>query len=161
MASTGEVAHIGDTYLEAFFASWISTEQKIKGKRLLVSADEAYRPKLFGPLKLLENQGWDLYATEGTHAFLASQGIGSVSVYKVGEKYEPNVATLLSEQRVDLIINLPKAGDRNPAGFKIRRLAIDHHIPVITNPELAMIFLQCLAECDLAAPPVRSWQETC
>ena len=27
MASTGEVAHIGDHYLEAFFASWLSTEQ--------------------------------------------------------------------------------------------------------------------------------------
>ena len=38
--------------------------------------------------------------------------------------------------------------EKNTAGFKIRRLAIDHHIPLITNPQLAQIFLQCLAEID-------------
>jgi carbamoyl-phosphate synthase large subunit len=159
MASTGEVAHIGNTYHEAFFASWLSTEQSIKGKRLLVSADQEFRAKLLSPLQILEAKGWDLFATEGTHAFLTSRGVGSVSVYKVGEKYEPNIATLLAEQKVDLIINLPRPQDKNNAGFKIRRLAIDHHIPLITNPQLAQIFLQCLAEVDLKGLPVRSWAE--
>jgi hypothetical protein len=157
MASTGEVAHIGNGYHEAFFASWLSTEQSVKGKRLLISADPEFRGKLLSPLLILETKGWDLFATEGTHAFLTSRGIGSVSVYKVGEKYEPNVATLLAEQKVDLIINLPKAQDKSEAGFKIRRLAIDHHIPLITNPQLAQIFLQCLAEVDPRNLQVRSW----
>jgi len=159
MASTGEVAHIGDSYHEALFLSWLSTEQKVKGKRLLVSASLEYRAKLLGPLKALEAHGWDLYATEGTHAFLTSRGVGSVSVYKVGERYEPNVATLLSNQKVDLIINLPRPQDKNEDGFKIRRLAIDHHIPLITNPQLAPLFLQCLAEIDPSRLPVRSWKE--
>jgi hypothetical protein len=160
MASTGEVAHIGDSYLEAFFASWLSTEQTLKGKRLLVSASAEYRPKLLAPLKALESRGWDIYATEGTHAFLTSRGIGSVSVYKVGERYEPNITTLLANQKVDLIINLPRIQEKNEeAGFKIRRLAIDHHIPLVTNPQLAQIFLQCLAEIDPAHLPVRSWKE--
>jgi len=160
MASTGEVAHIGDSYYEAFFASWLSTEQKLRGKRLLVTASMEFRPKLLAPLIALESQGWDLYATEGTHAFLTSRGVGSVSVYKVGEKYEPNVVTLLSHQKIDLIINLPRAQEKNEdAGFKIRRLAIDHHIPLITNPQIAQIFLQCLVEIDLSRLPIRSWAE--
>lgn len=159
MASTGEVAHIGDSYYEAFFASWLSTEQKLKGKRLLISAKPEFRLKLMASLIALENKGWDLYATEGTHAFLTSQGVGSVSVYKVGEKYEPNVATMLAHQRVDLIINLPGPQEKNDAGFKIRRLAIDHHIPLITNPQLAQIFLHCLAELDESRLPVHSWAE--
>jgi hypothetical protein len=71
----------------------------------------------------------------------------------------PNIATLLTEQKVDLIVNLPRTQDKNEAGFKIRRLAIDHHIPLITNPQLAQIFLQCLAEVDPASLPVRSWGE--
>ncbi|MDE3046664.1 MAG: carbamoyl-phosphate synthase (glutamine-hydrolyzing) large subunit, partial [Verrucomicrobiota bacterium] len=33
MASTGEVANISDHYLQAFFASWLSTEQSVRGKR--------------------------------------------------------------------------------------------------------------------------------
>lgn len=160
MASTGEVAYIGDTYLEAFFASWLATEQKISGKKLLISVGGDYRIKLLESLRHLETQGWDIYATEGTHDFLSKHGVGSVSVYKVGEKYEPNVSTLLSQRKVDLIINIPHAGSaKNTAGFKIRRLAIDHHIPLITNLQLAQIFLHCLADVDMDQVAPRSLQE--
>ncbi len=161
MASTGEVAHIGDSYLEAFFASWLSTEQKLKGKRLLVTACQSYKGKLLGALKALDAKGWDLFATEGTHAFLASKGIGSVSVYKVGEKYEPNITTLMAKQAIDLIINLPEPQNNDPSGYQIRRLAIEHHIPLITNPQLAAIFLQCLVDLNPQELPIRSWEEFC
>jgi carbamoyl-phosphate synthase large subunit len=156
MASTGEVANVSEHYLEAFFYSWLSTEQSVKGKRLLVSIGGDYKIKLLPALRLLEEKGWDLYATEGTHDFLAKRGVGSFSVYKVGEKYEPNVATLLSHKKVDLIINIPRSGTSTDSeGYKIRRLAIDHHIPLLTNLQLATIFLQCLAELDLAQVPIR------
>ena len=150
MASTGEVAHISERYLDSFFSSWLATEQSIRGKRLLISASAEHRAKLILPLKLLEEKGWDLYATEGTHDSLAKMGIGSFSVHKIGEKYEPNVATLISQQKIDLILNIPKSGiDPNPEEYKIRRLAIDYHIPLITNPQLAAVFLQCLGELAL------------
>ncbi|MDE3046601.1 MAG: carbamoyl-phosphate synthase (glutamine-hydrolyzing) large subunit [Verrucomicrobiota bacterium] len=160
IASTGEVAHIGEHYLEAFFASWLSTEQTISGKKLFVSVPGDYRIKLLESLRQLETQGWDLYATEGTHDFLSKHGVGSVSLYKVGEKYEPNVSTILAQRKVDLIINIPRgSAEKNSAGFKIRRLAIDHHIPLITNLQLAQIFLQCLAELDIEEIPARSLRE--
>lgn len=160
MASTGEVANISDHYLQSFFSSWLSTEQSIEGKRILVSIGADYKIKLLPALKALEEQGWDLYATEGTHDFLSKRGVGSVSVHKVGEKYEPNVATLIAQKKVDLIINIPKAGGSAlTEGFKIRRLAIDHHIPLITNLQLAAIFLQCLAELDVEGLPIRPLYE--
>ncbi len=160
MASTGEVANLGDSYLEAFFASWLSTEQEIKGKRLLVSITSDFRPKLVESLRKLEMQGWDLHATEGTHDYLSKHGVGSVSIYKIGEKYEPNVATLIGGRKVDLIINLPPPGsEKSTGGYKIRRLAIDHHIPLITNLQLAQIFLQCLAEIDPKDLPAKSLRE--
>lgn len=160
MASTGEVAHIGDNYLEAFFASWASTEQKLSGQKLFVSLPGDYRIKLLDPLRLLQTQGWDLYATEGTHAFLLKHDIQSTLLYKIGEPLEPNVSTFLSHRKVDLIINIPRgASDKNSAGFKIRRLAIDHHIPLITNLQLAQVFLQCLAELDRENLPIRSLSE--
>jgi carbamoyl-phosphate synthase large subunit len=161
MASTGEVANINDSYLEAFFASWLSTEQQIQGKRLLVSISGDFRQKLFEPIRILEHQGWELFATEGTHDYLSKRGVGSVSVYKVGEKYEPNVATLLAQKKVDLIVNIPRGagGSRATGGYLIRRLAIDHHIPLITNLQLAQILLQCLCEIDPKELPIHSWQE--
>ncbi len=155
MASTGEVANVSEHYLESFFASWLSTEQAVRGKRLLVSVSADFRMKLLPALKALEEQGWDLSATEGTHDYLAKRGIGSVSVYKVGEKYEPNIATLIAQQKIDLILNIPSSGTQpNSEGFKIRRLAIDHHIPLITNAQLAVVFLQCLAELNTDQLPI-------
>lgn len=160
MASTGEVANINENYLEAFFASWLSTEQSLSGKRLLVSVSGDYRFKLLEWLRRLDEQGWDLSATEGTHDFLTQHGVGSISVYKVGEKHEPNIATLLSQRKVDLIINIPRGlNEKNSAGYKIRRLAIDHHIPLITNLQLAQIFLQSLAELKFNELPIHSWKE--
>jgi carbamoyl-phosphate synthase large subunit len=155
MASTGEVANISEHYLDAFFASWLSTEQSIRGKKLLVSVSEDFRMKLLPALQALEEQGWDLYATEGTHDFLAKRGIGSFAVHKVGEKYEPNIATLIAQQKVDLILNIPRSATQpNSEGYKIRRLAIDHHIPLITNLQLAIVFLQCLSELDIDHRPL-------
>lgn len=160
MASTGEVANINDNYLEAFLASWLSADQKISGKKLLVSINEDFRSKLLDSLKILDAQGWDLFTTEGTHDFLAKRGVGSIFVYKAKEKYEPNIDSLLTQKKIDLIINIPRGtGSRNSAGYMIRRLAIDHHIPLITNLQLAQIFLQCLCEIDLNQLPIHSWQE--
>lgn len=160
MASTGEVATLGDQFLETFFTSWLSTEQTVRGKRLLVSATLDHRLKLLEPLKRLEELGWELYATEGTHDFLAKRGVGSVSVYKVSEGFEPNVTTLISKQEIDLIINIPTSSStRLSEGFKIRRLAIDHLVPLITNLQLASVMLHALSEVDQDHLEVRSWRE--
>ena len=38
-------------------------------------------------------------------------------------------------------------------------MAIDHHIPLITNPQKAQIMLQCLIDLKDTALPVHSWRE--
>lgn len=161
MASTGEVACLGNNLLEAFFLSWMATEQSIHKKRLLVSIEGNNKGKFLESLKKLEDAGWDLYATEGTHAFLSQGGIASRCIYKASEKIEPNVTTLISNRAVDLIINIPKGVGLNMKsdGFTIRRLSIDHHIPLITNMQIAQIFLQCLIEVDPSRIPVAPWKK--
>jgi carbamoyl-phosphate synthase large subunit len=160
MASTGEVAVLSEHFQDAFFSSWLATEQCVQGKNLLISATTDHRLKLLPLLERLDELGWNLYATHGTHDFLAQRGIGSISVYKVGEGHEPNIATLIGKKEIDLIINIPKnSSPRLTEGFKIRRLAIDHLIPLITNVQLAAVFLQCLAELDPEKLKVLSWRE--
>ncbi len=161
MASTGEVGCLGRTYLESFITSWLATEQEIKGKRLLVSIGGDKKSKLLEQIKAIADQGWALYATAGTHDFLDANGIASTRVFKTQEKDEPNIRTILTRQAVDLIINIPRNGgsDQTTSGFALRRLATDHHIPLITNIQLAQLFLRCLAELPLTKLPVLSWQE--
>lgn len=161
MASTGEVACLGGDLLEAFLSAWLATDQTIPKKRLLISIGGDKKIKLLEVLKHLEENGWELYATEGTHEFLSHHGVASVCLYKASERIEPNVTTLLSNKEVDLIVNIPRgaAAQAQTDGFKIRRLAIDHHLPLITNLQIAQIFLQCLAEVDPTKIPIKSWRE--
>lgn len=162
MASTGEVACLGNDLLDAFFLSWLATEQNVRGKRILVSIARDKKVKLLEQLMQLDSQGWEIWATEGTHDFLCQHGIASRCAYKASEKSEPNVTTLIAGQKVDVIVNIPQSlgSSRNKTdGYTIRRLSIDHHIPLITNLQNAMIFLQCLAELKMDQLSVHSWKE--
>lgn len=161
MASTGEVACIADDLLEAFYLSWQSTGQSIKNKRLLISLPNSHKNRFSKLLSQLETKEYELYCTEGTHDYLSSRGIGTRCVFKVREAIEPNVGTLITDNTLDLIINIPGSfpqGGTESDGFAIRRLAIDHHIPLITNEKIAELMLRCLVELD-EKPAVKSWNE--
>lgn len=162
MASTGEVACLGENLYEAYLRSWLATEQKLPTKRLLVTVSDDHKAKLLPYLKQLEEQGWELYSTSGTHTFLSKNGVGSYFVYKASDQCEPNISTLISQRNVELIINIPTTSGIHTAtdGFIIRRMAVDHHIPLITNLQIAQIMLQCLIDFKGKLPePILSWQQ--
>lgn len=161
MASTGEVACLGDHLLEAFFTSWVATEQKVIGKRILVSVGGDKKEKLVEELRVLEKRGWILYATPGTHEFLSKKGITSICLFKASEEKSPNVLDLISEKKIDLIINIPKNAVHTTIsdGYKIRRLAIDRNIPLITNLQIAHYFLQSLVDYFPHRFHIKSWNE--
>ena len=162
MASTGEVACLADSYLEAFFTSWLATEQTISSKRLLLSVGGDSKVKLLGGARKLFAQGWKIYATEHTHQYLTEHGIISTLVRKASEAGAPNVIDTIGNRQVDLIVNIPRnfqSDGQNTDGYAIRRLAIDHHIPLITNLQIAQLFMLALAELKIEDLPVRAWQE--
>jgi len=161
MASTGEVACLGENLQDAFWRTWLSTEQSIARNRLLVSLADASKAKLLPYLRELEAQGWRIYSTEGTHSFLFKNGVAGYFVYKTGRPDEPNIKTIITRHEVDLIINIP-ASHRprtETEGYQIRRLAIDHHIPLITNVQKAQVMLQCLISFKNQPLAVHSWRE--
>lgn len=162
MASTGEVACLAEDLPTAFYLSWLATEQSVKGKRILASIGGDKKNRLFEELKKLDEMGWEIYSTENTHHFLTRRGVGSHFLYKGSEEIEPNVITAIANKQVDLIINIPRStptGTHNSDGYHIRRLAIDHNIPLITNVHIAKLFLECLTNPELESLPPRSWQE--
>ena len=69
---------------------------------------------------------------------------------------------MIKQHQVDLIINLPSG---NPSqtqmtdGFTIRRLAIDHNVPLVTNLQIAQLLLQCLVRRHGEKVTVKSWRE--
>lgn len=161
MASTGEVACLGEDLYDAYWRAWLATEQTIAGKRILVSIADTHKLKVLSYLRELEEKGWEIYSTGGTHSFLSQNGVGSYFVYKASEKVEPNIRTLIANRKVDLIINIPtnQGSVARTDGFTIRRMAIDHHIPLITNIQSAQIILPCLIHLKERDLSVRSWKE--
>jgi carbamoyl-phosphate synthase large subunit len=161
MASTGEVACLGENLYDAYWRAWLATEQNLAGKRILISVADAHKHKILTHLQILEEQGWQIYSTGGTHSYLSKNGVGSYFVYKASEKVEPNIRTVIANRTIDLIINIPthRGSESQTDGFIIRRTAIDHHIPLITNIQSAQIILPCLIEFTHKDLPVYSWRE--
>jgi carbamoyl-phosphate synthase large subunit len=160
MASTGEVACIAEDLVEAFYKAWLATDQNIGEKKLLLSIADHYKIKLLPWIKQLDEQGWLIYSTEGTHQFLSQHGVASYFVNKTSEAKKPNIKDLISQRKIAGIINIPSSsiGLQQTDGFLIRRLAIDHHIPLITNAQIALIILQCLVSLWGKELSVESWQ---
>jgi len=159
MASTGEVACLGEDLLEAFFRSWEATGESIDGERLLVSIGDDKKEKLLQELKRLKEKGWQLYATPGTHHYLLNKGIDSSCVFKASRGTSPNVIEVITERKVDLIINIPRSRTFKTLtdGYRIRRLAIDYRVPLITNLQIAQLLLKCLVRGIPSRLSVKSW----
>ncbi|MDD5356639.1 MAG: carbamoyl-phosphate synthase (glutamine-hydrolyzing) large subunit [Candidatus Pacebacteria bacterium] len=149
MGSTGEVACFGDSFGEALISSMQASGMRLPKKNVLISlGKEENKIKLLSALHLLAQLGLTLYATEHTADFLNEQNIKCEKVFKIHTGSTPNVLSLIEGGNLDLIINIPaRALSREREdGFIIRRKAIDHNIPLITNRQLAEAFIVALAE---------------
>lgn len=150
MASTGEVACIGKDLEEAFLLSWLSTEQSVAGKRILLSVADEHKYKFDDVAQQLASQGWQIYATAGTHDFLAELGVSSTLLHKVREHGHPSIPDAILDRQIDLMISIPSSSETSPDAPILRRLAIDNHVPLMTNAETARLLLRCLTDPELA-----------
>lgn len=161
MSSTGEVGCLGDTFNEALLNALIATGYNLPKKNILLSSGGAEsKVDLLEPSRLLVKSGYKIYATEGTAKFLNENGIEAQSVCWPDEQGE-NVLDLIGRHGVELVVNIPKNHSKRELtnGFRIRRTAIDHNIPLMTNARLAKAFIE--AFCAQGGTPlkVKSWQE--
>lgn len=159
MASTGEVACFGDNIEEAFYTSWLATDQKIAGKNVFLSLPPEQKHKFVQEAAALVADGWKIYSTEGTHNYLREKGIPTTKLYKISDKKEPSVHSALLGKKFDLVINIPTLTDTTTDGAVIRRLAIDNHLPLLTNAETGRLLLRCLSDPDLKDIQPKYWQE--
>jgi carbamoyl-phosphate synthase large subunit len=162
MASTGEVACIGDSFEEAFLKALLSVGFSFPRKNILLSTGPFESKALFLPnAKKLKDLGFDLFATRGTADFLKYNGIPSQALYWPLEKREPNTLTYIENRRLDLIINIPKSFEEVELtnDYLIRRKAIDFNIPLITNLEFAERFIEAIARMGEQDLSIRSWDE--
>ncbi len=147
MASTGEVACIGDNYHEALLKSMISVGTRVPSKEkgiLLSSGPTKSKIDLLDAARLLDDYGYKIYATSGTAHFLEENGVKVAEVLHWPDSDEkPNVIDYMRGGKIDLAINIPKNNTARELenGYKIRRTAVDFNIPLITNARQASAFI--------------------
>lgn len=165
MSSTGEVGCMGDSYEEALLNSMIATGYKIPSKEkgiMLSSGGAKEKASLLDAAQALDKAGYAVYATEGTAKYLNENGVKATAVGWPDEtSHVANVMDMIHDHKFDLIVNIPKNHSKRELtnGYKIRRGAIDHNIPLITNARLASAFIEAFCERQLDSLQIKSWQE--
>ena len=163
MASTGEVGCIGDDTYEAVLKSMLSVGYSIPEKNILLSTGTAkQKTDMLDAAVMLHNKGYKLFATGGTHKFLADNGIPSTRVYWPSEtKQFPQALDMIHNKEIDFVVNIPKNLTQTELdnGYKIRRAAIDFNIPLITNARLASAFIGAFCSMNISEIQIKSWEE--
>ena len=166
MSSTGEVGCMGDTFEEALLNSLIATGYKIpsKDKGIMLSSGGAKeKASLLDGAQALVKNGYTIYATAGTAKFLNDNNVKATAVGWPDEDHKdiPNVMQMIADHKFDLIVNIPKNHTKRELtnGYRIRRGAIDHNIPLITNARLASAFIEAFCTLSQDQLQIKSWQE--
>jgi len=162
MASTGEVACLGDDFEEAFLKSLMAIGFMIPKKSILLSTGSLRNKTAFlEETRALARMGFIFYATGGTAKFMEENNILVTTLHWPLEKKEPNALTYLEEGKIDLVINIPKNAERKELtnGYLIRRKAIDHNIPLITNLQLARRLVKAIQSKNIEDLKIKSWEE--
>ena len=166
MSSTGEVGCMGDTFEEALLNSLIATGYKIpsKDKGIMLSSGGAKeKASLLDAALALVKNGYTIYATAGTAKFLNENNVKATAVGWPDEDHKdlPNVMQMIADHKFDLIVNIPKNHTKRELtnGYRIRRGAIDHNIPLFTNARLASAFIEAFCTLSQDQLQIKSWQE--
>ncbi|RWS17955.1 CAD protein-like protein [Dinothrombium tinctorium] len=170
MASTGEVACFGENQYEAYLKAMISTGFRIPKRKIVLLSIGSFKHKneLLPSIRMLYKMNYKLYGSMGTADFYNDNDIpveaiewpfGDVGSEGTTKGQIDNIASYLSTKEFDLVINIPirSSGARRVStlGYRTRRFAVDHSIPLISDVKCAKLLVQALRLID-GAPPVKS-----
>jgi carbamoyl-phosphate synthase large subunit len=165
MASTGEVACMGDDEDEALLKSMLATGFRMPSKGVLLSLGPVGDKYLFTEAaRTLRDLGLALYATPGTAEVLRSEGVECCALDPnpdAGGSAAMDAVDAMKRGLIDFVINVPRQFDERgrPDGYRIRRAAIDLQIPLVTDLCVARKLVRAIARCGMAGLRVRSMAE--
>ena len=146
MKSTGEVLGIDKDFESALYKGLLGAgygvDKTDEGVLMTVKdADKEYCVQLAEKFIKI---GYKIYATQGTHDYLAENGIESIKLNKFNEP-EPNTNAIFDTGKIDFVISTSKVG-RDPAvqSVQMRRKAIERSIITLTSVDTANALANCL-----------------
>ena len=152
MKSTGEIMGVDNNFPRALYKAMVASGYDIplpdegRGHGAILTTLADYNKDEGAPIiQGFAGLGYKIFATEGTAATLRRHGVACEVVRKIREEAEPNIMTLLREQKVDFLLNTPER-QRTPErdGLKLRRAAVENGVPCLTSLDTAQALLTAL-----------------
>ena len=162
MASTGEVGCIGDDFHEAFLKALLSVGYRLPVKSVLLSLGSLdSKAELLESVRALQSMGVKINATDGTAKFLTEAAVPVTRLEWPLSQDHPNCMDALKSRTLDLVINIPKNNKREELtnGYMIRRAAVDHNVPLITNRQIAARFIEAIVRHKPRELKIKPWSE--
>ena len=160
MHSTGEVMGVGATFGEAYGKAMegAGITLPLIGKAF-VSVNNSDKGQAVVLARRLKKLGFTLVATYGTATRLMEVGLGCESIFKVNEG-RPNIADLIRQGEIALIINTPLGASSFYDEKAIRKAALQFNVPCVTTITGAEALIEAIAtKKSQIAVVVRSLQE--
>ncbi|MBQ7722487.1 MAG: carbamoyl-phosphate synthase large subunit, partial [Kiritimatiellae bacterium] len=133
MRSTGEVLGLADNYGIAFYKSQEAAGSKLPNSGAVLFSLDEKRDADAEIAHQFQSQGFKVYATRGTAAFLRENGVETLDVAKISEG-RPNVLDMIVNREVAIVVNTPShKRDAREDGAEIRKAALKYKIPYITT----------------------------
>ena len=133
MRSTGEVLGLAPSYGEAFYKAQegVSSKLPLEGT-VLISVNRKDKADVVDVARSLADDGFKILATGNTYESITEAGIPAEKVKKLYEG-RPNVYDLITNGKIDLIINSPIGkGSVNDDSY-LRKAAIKAKVPYMTT----------------------------
>ncbi|MBI2989957.1 MAG: argininosuccinate synthase [Candidatus Magasanikbacteria bacterium] len=118
-------------------------------KNILFTVSGAKKQELLQSMRDLQKLNCILYATKHTSEFMEQHDIVNKLVHKISTQERPNIETLMRERRFDLIINIPSPegnGEQKTDGERMRELAVEHNVPLVTDVDVAKSMVEKLKQ---------------
>ena len=160
MKATGEVLGIGSklgiALNKAYAAAGVEIGEKQKGIFITLSDDD--KNKFLKTIKKYKDLDYKIYATEGTFQFLSKNNIESIQVGRADD-IAPTSLTIMEENLISVVINTPTFANEYTDGWKIRRLAHDSGVAVVSSIREAEAFIEAYTEIHNALNDIGAIQD--
>ena len=133
MRSTGEVLGLSSSYGEAFYKAQEATQSKLPLEgTVLISVNRKDKADVVKVARKLSGDGFKILATGGTCDLLNASGVPATRVNKLSEG-RPNILDLITNGKIQLIINTPIGKDGISDDSYLRKAAIKAKVPYMTT----------------------------
>jgi len=152
MKSTGEVMGIDYSVGAAYMKSQEAAGNALPaGGGVFVSLRDLDKAPALPVIRELVKLGYTIYATRGTATMLYNAGIQCEAVFRISEG-RPNLLDLLSEKRVNWIVNTPETGAAAMVDeIRMRSGAVAAGTPITTTLSAFTVALEGLTNSSIDA----------